>query len=125
MGCSPVHTLGLLKAVINMPTWPSAKKYHDSTQLPLMVLLLFVLQRAENAMKNTIDDADYIINRIVSIIIFQYVTNSGHSHSIVNGHFLPFNIHSLSLTLTPPRYNAAILHANTMGYGRQKKRPCI
>jgi hypothetical protein len=33
-------------------------KYHDSTNLPLMVLLLFALQRAENTMKNTIDDAD-------------------------------------------------------------------
>jgi len=30
-----------------------------------MVLLLFALQRAENTMKNTIDDADYIINWIV------------------------------------------------------------
>jgi hypothetical protein len=35
-------------------------------------------------MKNTIDDADYIINWIV-IIINQNVTNSGHSHSIVAG----------------------------------------
>jgi hypothetical protein len=36
-------------------------------------------------MKNTIDDADYIINRIVFIISNQYVINSGHSHSIVAG----------------------------------------
>jgi len=35
-------------------------------------------------MKNTIDDADYIIDWIVLIIVNQYVTNSGHSHSIIN-----------------------------------------
>ena len=39
-----------------------------------MVSLIFVIQRAENTMKNTIDDADYIINGIVFIIIIQYVT---------------------------------------------------
>jgi len=60
-----------------------------------MVLLLFVLERADNAMKNTIDDAAYIINWIVFIIIFLYVTNYGHSHSIVNGQILPFNINGL------------------------------
>jgi hypothetical protein len=36
-------------------------------------------------MKNTIDDADYIIDWIVLIVIYQGVTNSGHSHSIVAG----------------------------------------
>jgi len=36
-----------------------------------MVLLLFALQRAGNTMKNTIDDADYIINLIIIILIFQ------------------------------------------------------
>ena len=44
-------------------------KYHDSTNILLMVSLLYVLQRAENAMKNTIDDADYIINKIVFLLI--------------------------------------------------------
>ena len=39
-------------------------------------------------MKNTIDDADYIINLIVFIVIFQYVINSCHSHSIVAGGLL-------------------------------------
>ncbi len=39
-------------------------------------------------MKNTIDDVDYIINKIVFIIIFQLVTNSCHSHSIVAGGLL-------------------------------------
>jgi len=39
-------------------------------------------------MKNTIDDADYIINWIIFIIIIQYLTNSCHSHSIVNKPFL-------------------------------------
>jgi hypothetical protein len=62
MGCSPVHTLGLLKAAINMPTWPSAKKYHDSTHLPFMVSPFLALPAAENTMRNTIDDADCIIN---------------------------------------------------------------
>jgi hypothetical protein len=49
-----------------------------------MVLLLFALQRAGYTMKNTIDDADYIIVWIVFVFIFQHVTNSSHSHSIVN-----------------------------------------
>ncbi len=53
-----------------------------------MVLLLFALQRAENTMKNTIDDADYIINWLVFVIIIQYVKNTGHSHSIVAGGLL-------------------------------------
>jgi len=57
-----------------------------------MVSLLFALQRAENTMKNTIDDADYIIDLVVLIIIFQCVTNSCHSHSIVNK---PFFTHSI------------------------------
>ena len=46
-------------------------------------------------MKNTIDDADYIINWIVFIIINQHVTNSYHSHSIVSGPFLRFIINNL------------------------------
>jgi hypothetical protein len=66
------------------------RQYHDSTNLPFMVLLLFALQRAGNTMKNTIDDADYIIDWIALIIIFQCVKNSGHSHSIVNKPFISF-----------------------------------
>jgi SMC interacting uncharacterized protein involved in chromosome segregation len=50
-----------------------------------MVSLILALPAAENTMKNTIDDADYIINRMVFIIIFQYLTNSYHSHSMVAG----------------------------------------
>jgi hypothetical protein len=46
-------------------------------------------------MKNTIDNADDIIDWIGIIIKNQYVTNPCHSHSIVNGHFLPFNINAL------------------------------
>jgi hypothetical protein len=46
-------------------------------------------------MKNTIDDADYIINWINFIVINQCVKNSSHSHSIVNEHFLAFNINDL------------------------------
>jgi len=36
-----------------------------------MVSQVFALQRAENTMKNTIDDADYIINKIVFILYNQ------------------------------------------------------
>jgi hypothetical protein len=36
-------------------------------------------------MKNTIDDADYIINWIDLILINQHVKISGHSHSMVPG----------------------------------------
>jgi len=36
-----------------------------------MVLMLSALLHAINTMKNTIDDADYIINKVVFIIIFQ------------------------------------------------------
>jgi len=36
-----------------------------------MVSLLFILQRVENTMKNTIDDADYMINFIIFILIIQ------------------------------------------------------
>jgi len=39
-------------------------------------------------MKNTIDDADYIINWINFIVLNQCVKNSGHSHSIVAGGLL-------------------------------------
>ena len=60
-----------------------------------MVLLLFALQRAENTMKNTIDDADYIINWSCFIIIFQYVTNFRYSHSIIDKPLLQFNINYL------------------------------
>jgi hypothetical protein len=40
---------------------------------------------SKNTMKNTIDDADYIINLSFFIIVFQYVTNPSYSHSIVPG----------------------------------------
>jgi len=71
MGGSHFNTLGFLKAVINMPTWPSAKKCHDRTNPPLMVSPGFALQPVENTMKYTIDDADYIIKMIDLIIIIQ------------------------------------------------------
>ena len=38
-------------------------------------------------MKNTIDDADYIIDLIDFIVINQCVIDSGHSHSITNEPF--------------------------------------
>ncbi|MBW9275816.1 MAG: hypothetical protein K1563_19235 [Candidatus Thiodiazotropha sp. (ex. Lucinisca nassula)] len=60
-----------------------------------MVSLFVALPAAENTMKNTIDDADYIINWIVFSIINQFVMNSGHSHSIVNKPFLAFIFNDL------------------------------
>ena len=48
----------------------------------------FALQPAENTMKNTIDDADYIINWRFLFYIIQYLTNYRHSHSIVAGGLL-------------------------------------
>lgn len=58
-----------------------------------MVSLFFAFQHVGNIMKNnTIDDAGYIINCVVFIIIIQYVTNPRHSHSIVNKQFLSFYI---------------------------------
>jgi hypothetical protein len=60
-----------------------------------MVLLLFALQCAENTMKNTIDDADYIVNKAALVIIIQLVKNSGHSHSIVDKPFLSFIFNGL------------------------------
>ena len=50
---------------------------------------------AINTMKNTIDDADYIINWIVYVLIIQYVKNSSHSHSIVNEQLSLFNSNGL------------------------------
>jgi len=46
-------------------------------------------------MKNTIDDADYIVNKAALVIIIQLVKNSGHSHSIVNKPFLSFIFNGL------------------------------
>jgi hypothetical protein len=60
-----------------------------------MVSLAFALQRAGNTMNNTIDDAEYIINLITFIVIFQCVINPCHSHSIVNEPFSLFNINGL------------------------------
>jgi len=64
-----------------------------------MVLLLSALQHAENTMKKTIDDADYIINWINFIFFNQCVKNSAHSHSIVNEPFLSLYIQWLNFLL--------------------------
>jgi len=53
-----------------------------------MVSPLFCLNAPENTMKNTIDDADYIINWINFIFLNRCVKNSAHSHSIINKPFL-------------------------------------
>ena len=64
-----------------------------------MVSLLFVVSRAENTMKNTIDDADYIINWIDLFVINQCVINPSHSHSIINKPFIFFYIQWLIFLL--------------------------
>ena len=46
-------------------------------------------------MKNTIDDADYIVNKAALVIIIQLVKNSGQSHSIVDKPFLSFIFNGL------------------------------
>ena len=50
-----------------------------------MVPLVFASQPAKNTMKNTIDDADYIINLEYLFIYNQYLMNTRHSHSMVAG----------------------------------------
>jgi len=53
-----------------------------------MVSMFSALLHAINTIKNTIDDADYIINLASFIIIFQCVTNFAYSHSMVAGGLL-------------------------------------
>jgi hypothetical protein len=48
-----------------------ALRYHACINLPCMVSMFSALLRTIYTMKNTIDDADYIINWIIFIIIFQ------------------------------------------------------
>jgi hypothetical protein len=60
-----------------------------------MASLFLSLPAAENTMKNTIDDADYIISLVDLIVINQFFTNSRHSHSIVNELFLAFIFNDL------------------------------
>ena len=60
-----------------------------------MVLMSAALQRAINTMKDTIDDAGYIINWIDLIVIHQCVKITGHSHSIVNKLFLSYIFNGL------------------------------
>jgi hypothetical protein len=60
-----------------------------------MVLLFSALPHAINTMKNTIDDSDYIIDSSYLIAIFQWVTNTRYSHSIVNKPFFRFTIYGL------------------------------
>jgi len=53
------------------------------------------LLHAKNTMKNTIDDADYIVNLDYFIIMFQWVTKFSHSHSIINKPFLDYIFNDL------------------------------
>lgn len=62
--------------------------YHASINFPIMVSIFSALLHAANTMKNTIDDADYIIDLSYIIVIFQYVMNSFYSHSMVAGGLL-------------------------------------
>ena len=52
-----------------------------------MASMFSALVRTTYAMKNTIDDADYIIDFCIFIVIFQYVMKYSYSHSIVAGGF--------------------------------------
>ena len=63
-------------------------QYHDCTDPPLMVSMFSALQRPINTIENIIDWSFYYI-------IYQWVTNSSCSHSIVNEPFLKFNIDGL------------------------------
>ncbi len=46
-------------------------------------------------MKNTIDDADYIISWVYFIVLNLFVKDSGHSHSIINKPFCLFIVNAL------------------------------
>jgi hypothetical protein len=60
-------------------------RYHAKLDFHLMVSMCSASPHARNTMKNTIDDADYIINLVVLIVINQCIKKSGHSHSMVAG----------------------------------------
>jgi hypothetical protein len=60
-----------------------------------MVLPVSALLPALNTMRNTIDDADYIINESYFIFIFQWFTNFRHSHSIINEESNPLKVKGL------------------------------
>ena len=53
-----------------------------------MVSMFSALLDAINTLKNTIDDAEYIVNKVNLFVIILLVINTGHSHSIVNKPFL-------------------------------------
>ena len=52
-----------------------------------MVSMLSASLRAKNTMKNTIDNADHVIDLSCFIVIFQYAMISAYSHSMVAGGF--------------------------------------
>jgi hypothetical protein len=64
-----------------------------------MVSAFSALLYAINTMKNTIDDPEYIVDKIDLYLINQCVKNSCHSHSIVNRSFLRININGLLVVL--------------------------
>ncbi|MEJ2692875.1 MAG: hypothetical protein P8166_07360 [Candidatus Thiodiazotropha sp.] len=61
LGCSPVHPLGLVQRP-SIAYSAERTQYYDSTNLPLKVSLVFVLQRPKNTMKSTIGDSDNIVD---------------------------------------------------------------
>jgi len=73
-----------------MRTERRPEKYHDHSTLPFLVSLYLARQPAKNTMKYTIDDADYIINLTKLILANQHLTNTRHSHSIINKPFFFF-----------------------------------
>ncbi len=64
-----------------------AKKYHDHGKLPHMVLLDLARQPLGNTMKNTIDNADYMVICADLPFTNQNLINPGYSHSMVAGGF--------------------------------------
>lgn len=62
-------------------------RYHASINFPVMVSMLSASLRAKNTMKNTIDNADHVIDLSCFIVIFQYAMISAYSHSMVAGGF--------------------------------------
>jgi hypothetical protein len=73
---------------IQAQLWVQLLQYHASINFPCMVSIRSTLLPATNTMKNTIDDAEYIINWVDLIVINQCVKNSRHSHSMVAGGLL-------------------------------------
>jgi hypothetical protein len=85
----PVQLLPLAgRKILQLPQ-PAGKGlfFHGDASFsePSPSFYAFTTLNSDRAMKNAIDDADYVIDWIFLIIIIQCVTNSAHSHSMVAG----------------------------------------